>query len=79
MGIARNTGDALTFKILCEDGRTLIDRSVVRSAIDPKHRNRRVKFEDDVEEKLESLETLNPFAIPMKASAMKRTTTMILL
>ena len=66
IGIAKNTGDALTFKILCEDGRTIIERSVVRSAIDPKHCNRRVKFEDDIEEKLESLEVINPFVIPKK-------------
>ena len=39
---------------------------MVRSAIDPKHRNRRVKFEDDIEEKLESLEVINPFVIPKK-------------
>ena len=35
VGIAKNTGDALTFKILCEDGKTIIERSVVRSALDP--------------------------------------------
>ena len=64
VGIAKNTGDALTFQILCEDGKTIIDRSVVRSALDSKHRNRRVKFDDEVEDQLDSLEVLNPFAIP---------------
>ena len=62
MGIAKNTGDALTFKILCEDGKTVIDRSVVRSALDAKHRNRRVKFDDEVEQELETLELVNPFS-----------------
>ena len=67
VGIAKNTGDALTFRILCEDGKTVIDRSVVRSALDSKHRNRRVKFCDEVEKKLSSLETINPFAMPPEA------------
>ena len=64
VGIAKNTGDALTFQILCKDGKTIIDRSVVCSALDAKHRNQRVKFEEDIEEKLNSLETINPFVIP---------------
>ena len=64
VGIAKNTGDALTFQILCEDSKTIIDRSVVRSALDAKHQSRRVKFEEDVEEKLNLLETINHFVIP---------------
>ena len=63
VGIAKNTEDALTFQTLCEDFKTVTDRSVVRSALDFKHKNRRVQFDDEVEDQLDSLEFLNPFAI----------------
>ena len=53
VGFAHNVGDFLTFKILKEDMKTVIHRSVVRSASDPNSRNRRVRFDDSVEAKLD--------------------------
>ncbi len=44
VGFAENVGDALTFKILTEDTRRIIYRSVVRSALDPNSQNKRVKW-----------------------------------
>jgi hypothetical protein len=44
VGFADNVGDALTFKILKNDLVTVLNRSVVRSAADGSHRNRRVSF-----------------------------------
>jgi hypothetical protein len=41
VGCAVNVGDALTFKILKNDLVTVIHRSVVRSAADASHRNKR--------------------------------------
>jgi hypothetical protein len=42
VGFADNVGDALIFKILKNDLVTVLHRSVVRSAADASHRNRRV-------------------------------------
>jgi hypothetical protein len=42
VGFADNVGDALTFKILKNDLVTVLQRSVLRSAADSSHRNRRV-------------------------------------
>jgi hypothetical protein len=42
VGFADNVGDALTFKILKNDLVTILRRSVVRSAANASHRNRRV-------------------------------------
>ncbi len=42
VGVADNVGDKLTFRILTEDTRQVICRSVVRSAKDDKHANKRV-------------------------------------
>mgnify|MGYP006974841861 CR=1 FL=1 len=53
VGFAECSGDALTFKILTEDMKQVLTRSVVYPADDIKHRNRRVTFKNDVEEKLE--------------------------
>ena len=53
VGFAECSGDALTFKILAEDMKQVLTRSAVRPADDIKHRNRRVTFKNDVEEKLE--------------------------
>jgi hypothetical protein len=47
----------LTFKILKNDLVTVLHRSVVRSAADPSHRNRRASFKSDVQESLKLLET----------------------
>ena len=45
VGFGENVGDALTFKILTLDTRRIIHRSVVRSALDPKAPNKRVKWD----------------------------------
>jgi hypothetical protein len=42
VGFADNVGDVLTFKILKNDLVTVLHRSVVRSAADASHLNRRV-------------------------------------
>jgi hypothetical protein len=42
VGFADNVGDTLTFKILKKDLSTVLHRSVVRSAADANHRNKRV-------------------------------------
>jgi hypothetical protein len=57
VGFADNLGDALTFKILKNDLIVVLHRSVVRSAADANHRNRRVSFKSDVQESLELLDT----------------------
>jgi hypothetical protein len=44
VGFADNVGDVLAFKILKNDLVTVLHRSVVRSAADASHRNRRVSF-----------------------------------
>jgi hypothetical protein len=53
--ICRNVGDALTFKILKNDLVTVLHRSVVTSAADASHRNRRVSFKSDVQESIKLL------------------------
>jgi hypothetical protein len=53
---ADTVGDALTFKILKNDLVTVLHRSVVRSAADTSHRNRRVSFKLDVQESLKLLD-----------------------
>jgi hypothetical protein len=57
VGFADNVGDALTFKILKNDLVTVLHRSVVRSAADASHRNRRVSFKSDVQESIKLLDT----------------------
>jgi hypothetical protein len=57
LGFADNIGDALTLKILKNDLVTVLHRSVVRSAADASHRNRRISFKSDVQESLKSLDT----------------------
>jgi hypothetical protein len=57
VGFADNVGVALTFKILKNDLVTVLHRSVVRSAADASHRNRRVSFKSDVQESLKLLDT----------------------
>jgi hypothetical protein len=57
VGFADNVGDALTFKILKNDSVTVLHRSVVRSATDASHRNRRVSIKSDVQESLKLLDT----------------------
>jgi hypothetical protein len=57
VGFADNVGDALTFKNLKNDLVTVLHRSLVRSAADATHRNRRVSFKSDLQESLKSLDT----------------------
>jgi len=42
VGVADNVGDSLTYKVLTRDTHKIIHRSVVRSASDPLHQNRRL-------------------------------------
>jgi hypothetical protein len=62
VGFEDNVGDALTFKILKNDLVTVLHRSVVRSAADASHPNRRVSFKSDVQESLKLLDTKQSFA-----------------
>jgi hypothetical protein len=57
VGFADNVRDALRFKILKHDLVTVLHRSLVRSAADANHRNRRVTFKSDVKESLQLLDT----------------------
>jgi hypothetical protein len=50
LGFADNLGDALTFKMLKKDLSTVLHRSVVKSAGDATHQNKRVTFKVDVQE-----------------------------
>jgi hypothetical protein len=61
VGFADNVGDALTFKILRNELVTVLHRSVVRSAADASHRNRRVSFKSDVPESLKLADTKPSF------------------
>ena len=45
VGFADNVGNTLTFKILKDDLSTVLHRSVVRSAADANHQNKRVTNE----------------------------------
>ena len=58
VGFAENVGDALTFKILKNDLTTVLHRSVVRSAADASHRNKRVLFKADAQETLNKIDTI---------------------
>jgi hypothetical protein len=49
---ADDLGDSLTFKVMKNDLATVLHRSVVRSAADANHRNKRVKFCPDVQIKI---------------------------
>jgi hypothetical protein len=57
-GFVDNEGDVLTFKILKDYLGTVLYRSVVRSAENPIHRNKRVTFKSDVQETLEKLDSI---------------------
>ena len=52
VGFDLNAGDVLTFKVITADMKTVLTRSVVRPADDCKHRNRRVHFKDEAEDKI---------------------------
>jgi hypothetical protein len=68
VGFADNVGDALTFKILKNDLVTVLHRSVVRSAADSSHRNRRVSFKSHVQESLKLLDTMPSLSFVWKDS-----------
>jgi hypothetical protein len=57
VGFTDNVGDALPFKILKNDLVTVLHRSVVRSAADASHRNRRVSLKSNVKESLKLLDS----------------------
>jgi hypothetical protein len=58
---ADNVGDTLTLNILKNDLVKNLHRSVVRSAADANHRNRRVSFKSDVQESHKSSDTKPSF------------------
>jgi hypothetical protein len=58
----------LTFKILKNDLVTVLHISVVRSAADGSHRNRRVSFKSDVQESLKLLDTKPNLSFVWKGS-----------
>jgi hypothetical protein len=72
VGFADNVGDALTFKILKNDLVTVLHTSVVRSAADASHWNRRVSFKSDVQESLKLLGTKPSLSFVWKDSHHKR-------
>jgi hypothetical protein len=49
LGVAHNTGDALTYHILTDDTQTVIQRSVVRSRGDKNRTNKRVTFDPNLD------------------------------
>jgi hypothetical protein len=63
MGYANNAGDKLTFKILKNDLSTILHRSVVRSAADADHQNKRVSLKPDVQEMINKLD-VTPSNLP---------------
>jgi hypothetical protein len=68
VGFADNVGDTLTFKILKNDLVTVLNISVVISAADASHRNRRVSFKSDVQESLKLLDTKPSLTFVWKVS-----------
>jgi hypothetical protein len=58
VGFADNVGDVLTFKILKNALSIVLHRSVVRSAANPMHRNKRVTFKPDTQEVLGKLDLI---------------------
>jgi hypothetical protein len=65
----------LTFKLLENDLVTVLHRSVVRSAVDASHRNRRVSFKSDVQESLKLLDTKPSITFVWKDSHHKNKST----
>jgi hypothetical protein len=61
--LADNVGDVLTFKILKNDLVTVLHRSVVRSAVDAGHHNKRVSLMSNVQESIELLDTKPSFVL----------------
>jgi hypothetical protein len=66
VGFAGNVVDASKFNILKNDlVTTVLHRSVVRSAVDGSHRNRRVSFESDVQESLKYILSIQNLFFPL--------------
>jgi hypothetical protein len=65
---ADNVGDALTFKILKNDLVTVLHRSVVRSAADANHQNKRVSFKSNIQESLNLLDSKPSLSFVWKGS-----------
>jgi hypothetical protein len=70
LGVAHNVGDNLTYRILCDESNQILNRSVVRSALDRKAPNRRVTFDtplpgyDDDDELLPPVQPPTPVHAP---------------
>jgi hypothetical protein len=75
LGLADNVGDALTFKISKDDVVTVLHRSVVRSAADASHQNRRVSFKSYLQESLKLLDTKPSLSFVSKDSHHKNKST----
>jgi hypothetical protein len=56
VGFADNVGDSLTFKVMKNDLTTVLHRSVVRSAADDNHLNKRVTFKPDIQKRTDNLD-----------------------
>jgi hypothetical protein len=74
VGFADNVRDALTFKILKNELVTVLHGSVVRSAADASHRNRRLSFKSDVQESLKLLDNKQSLTFVWKDSHHKHKT-----
>jgi hypothetical protein len=72
VGFADNVGDALTFKILKNELVTVLHRSMVRSAADASHRNKRASFKSDLQESLKLLDTKPSLSFAWKNSHHKQ-------
>ena len=65
VGVAENVGDVLTYRILTEDTQQVINRSVVKSALDPNNINYRAEFPTTPgEEKEPFVKSAADFAVP---------------
>jgi hypothetical protein len=78
VGFADNVGDKLTFKILKNDISTVLHRSVVRSAADANHRNKRVSFKPDVQEMINRLDVM-PSSLPGNSHSKQKVRKQVLL
>jgi len=56
VGFSKNIGDHMTWKVLMEDKKTVLVRSVVRPAKDAHRRNRLVQFDSTTDEDLKKLD-----------------------
>jgi hypothetical protein len=73
-GFSNNIADVLTFKVLKDDFTTIRNRSVVTSASDAGHRNKRVTFKPDVQEQINKPDTKPGFTNKYKLPKCKSKT-----